>query len=230
MHTRKMDDASVSRWMGHTKTWCTVLWLACGAVLHLRVFWKTLFLRQGPPWPREQMNGPHKDLVHRAMASLWSSAAFENVLKNFVFKAGPPLIWVFGHFNFFGPWYRKSGDTSSVTRYWKIAFIYTKIEAKVKKPSPSVTICLPWIGHSSTTLGKKIRQAITKGYPKVTPWTIFMTNKAFSGRTNDVSPMLSQSNVMNLNAAVGRRTLVKQPSVSPNELNNTCLPSSSRRS
>ena len=48
----------------------------------------------------------------------------------------------------------------------------------------------------STTLGKEIRQAITKGYPKVTPRTIFTTNKAFSGRAKDVLPMLSKSNVV----------------------------------
>ena len=65
-----------------------------------------------------------------------------------------------------------------------------------KLTSPSVTICLPWIGHSSTTLGKEIRQVITKGYPKVTPRTIFTTNKAFSGRAKDVLPMLSESNVV----------------------------------
>ena len=34
-----------------------------------------------------------------------------------------------------------------------------------KSTSPSVTICLLWIGHSSTTLGKEIREAIT-GLPK----------------------------------------------------------------
>ena len=65
-----------------------------------------------------------------------------------------------------------------------------------KTTSPSVTICLPWIGHSSTTLGKEIREAITKGYPKVTPRTIFTTNKAISGRAKDVLPMLSKSNVV----------------------------------
>ena len=43
-----------------------------------------------------------------------------------------------------------------------------------KSTSPSVTICLPWIGHSSTTLGKEIRQAITKGY----------TRKSLPGRSS----------------------------------------------
>ena len=69
-------------------------------------------------------------------------------------------------------------------------------KGRPKTTSPSVTICLPWIGHSSTTLGKEIRQAITKGYPKVTPRTIFTTNKVFSGRAKDVLPMLSKSNVV----------------------------------
>ena len=45
-------------------------------------------------------------------------------------------------------------------------------------------------------LGQGNQTAITKGYPKVTPRTIFTTNKALSGRAKDVLPMLSKSNVV----------------------------------
>ena len=92
---------------------------------------------------------------------------------------------------------------------------------------PSVRNVCFWIGHSSTTLGKEIWQAIRKSLPGRSSRP---TKRSPAGSRMFYQCSRKAMPFMNLRAAVDRRTLAKQSSVSRNEPSKICLPSSSRRS